>query len=369
MENADAWLKWLKEPFFGIETYRYLLALAFVFSGFLARRIASWGLHRLALAAKKTRFSFDDVLFESAGKPASAACLLVGLYMAMTVLPLPSKPVDVAFFVHALFKSLTIVLGIWFAVRLIDGLAVVMMDVARGTESRIDDQLVPIIRKSLKVFTVIVGGVLMIQNMGYSVGSLVASFGIGGAAIAFASKDMLSNLFGSVIVFFDRPFEVGDWILVDGIEGTVEEVGLRTTRVRTFANSVITVPNAKFTTDSINNWSRMRKRRISFTIGVTYDATPEQIEAGVKAVRKLIADDPAMNQDFSLVNFEGFGDSSLNIFVYCFTKTTNWAEFLEAKQTFLLAIMREFKALGLDFAFPTRTVHVVGAKGLEAVTN
>jgi MscS family membrane protein len=151
---------------------------------------------------------------------------------------------------------------------------------------------------------------------------------------------------------------VGDWVDLEGVEGTVEEVGLRTTRIRTFANALVTLPNMKLTTASITNWSRMQKRRIKMTIGVTYDSSPEQVEAGVKAIQDLIATTPEIRDDFYLVRFDAFGPSSLDIFVYCFTSTTVWAEFLAVKEKFLLDIMRKFKGLGLSFAFPTQTVHV-----------
>jgi MscS family membrane protein len=190
------------------------------------------------------------------------------------------------------------------------------------------------------------------------VGSLLAGLGIGGVAIALASKDTVANLFGSLVIFLDKPFQIGDWIEMGSIEGTVEEVGLRTTRVRTFANSLITIPNAKFTTEAVNNWSRMKKRRIKMTVGLTYDATPDKVEEAVLRIREIIAADEKIRNDFYLVNFDNLGPSSLDLFVYCFTETTNWAEFLQAKQEFLLKIMRAVEELGLEFAFPTQTLHV-----------
>jgi len=176
-----------------------------------------------------------------------------------------------------------------------------------------------------------------------------------------AAKESLSNIFGSIVILLDRPFKVGDWIEMNGLEGTIEEIGLRTTRVRTFANSLITVPNAKWTTSAINNWSRMQKRRISTKIGVTYDTTPEQIEALVETIRGLIRSDEGLRDEFFLVNFDGFGPSSLDIFIYCFTKTTQWGEYLTVKERFFLNIAREVHKAGLQFAFPTQTVHLAGS--------
>jgi MscS family membrane protein len=194
--------------------------------------------------------------------------------------------------------------------------------------------------------------------MGYSVGSLLAGLGIGGFAVAMASKDTVANLFGSLVIFLDKPFQIGDWIEMESTEGTVEEVGLRTTRIRTFANSLVTVPNLLFTSHTVNNWSRMKKRRIKMTIGITYSTSAKKVDELVNRIRQLIENDEHIRNDFYLVNFDSFGPSSLGIFVYCFTATTNWADFLQAKQEFMLNIMDCVKELGLEFAFPTQSIHV-----------
>jgi MscS family membrane protein len=222
-----------------------------------------------------------------------------------------------------------------------------------------------VVRKAAKVFLVITGSVMVVQNLGYSVASLLAGVGIGGAALAFASKDAVANVFGSIVIFVDRPFLIGDWIEVGDVEGTVESVGIRVTRVRTFANSVLTIPNAQFTILPINNWSRMRKRRIKLTVGLTYDATPDGVRAAVEAIRGIIRADDRLDQEFFLVNFHDFGESSLDIFCYLFTRTTDWTEHMQIRQEFMLAVMQAMADLDLQFAFPTRTVHVQG-ESIEA---
>jgi MscS family membrane protein len=297
-------------------------------------------------------------LFTALQKPAEWAVMVLGLYVAFSILPIPEKPIDIKRFVEALLSGASVALVIWFAIRLTDGLASILADKAARSETKLDDQLVPILRRSSKVFLVVIGIVLVLQNMGYSVGSLLAGLGIGGVALAMASKDTVANLFGSLVIFLDKPFQIGDWIEMDDIEGTVEEVGLRTTRVRTFANSLITVPNLLFTTKSTNNWSRMKKRRIKMSIGVTYSSSPDKIHRLVERIREIIDADEKIHSDFYLVNFDNFGPSSLDIFIYCFTVTTNWAEFLQAKQELMLKVMRAVEALGLSFAFPTQSIHV-----------
>nr|WP_255216859.1 mechanosensitive ion channel family protein [Pseudenhygromyxa sp. WMMC2535] len=165
-------------------------------------------------------------------------------------------------------------------------------------------------------------------------------------------------MFGSIVIFVDRPFQVGDWVEIGEHEGTIEEVGLRVTRIRTFANSLITIPNSTLTTTAINNWSRMQKRRIKLTIGVTYDATPDQLKAAVDGILEALHGDRRIAQDFMLVNFTNFGASSLEIFVYCFTLTTRWDEYMQIREEVLFEFMRRLHDLGLSFAFPSQSLYI-----------
>jgi MscS family membrane protein len=353
----------------GIEVWVFAASFGAMFFGFVLKKAVSVLIRRFIKAAQKTRFTLDDVLFTALLKPLEWAAAAGGVFLALGILPLPSEPVNVARFVDAMMNGTVVALIIWFAIRLMNGLTDVWAQKAAQTETKLDDQLVPIVRRSSKVFLVIIGAVLVLQNMGYSVGSLLAGLGIGGVAVAMASKDTVANLFGSFVIFFDKPFQIGDWIEMGDVEGTVEEVGLRTTRIRTFANSLITVPNLLFTTQPINNWSLMKKRRIKMNIGVTYSTSPEKMNDLVTRIREIIRDDERLHSDFFLVNFDNFGPSSLDVFIYCFTVTTVWAEFLETKQELMLNVMNAVHALGLSFAFPTQSVHIESVPGApEALT-
>lgn len=356
-------VEFLKTEFLGISLGTYFAALGAIIAGLLAKRLVKSVFNRLARLAEKTKLRFDDVLISALSRPLEWAMGLGGIFAALYILPLPSEPVDIAKFVGAMFMAVVVLLVTWIAVRLVDGLCKWWEDRAKKTKSKLDDQLVPIVRQSSKVFLYIIGVVFLLQNLGYSVVSLLAGFGLGGAALALASKDTVANLFGSIVIFFDKPFQIGDWIEMKDLEGTVEDVGLRTTRVRTFANSLVTVPNSLFTRDPVNNWSRMKKRRIKMIIGVSYNASPEKIDELVLKIRQLIEEDEKLHQDFYLVNFDNFGPYSLDIFIYCFTRSTVWAEFLQAKQEFMLRIMHVVKELGLELAFPTQSIHVKSLPG------
>ncbi len=349
--------------FVGVTIEQMIYAFLAILAGFTGKWLSTYALAYVARLASKTRTSVDDIFITALAKPLGWGMVLGGIHVALRVLPLPTEPVDVDHFVMALAKGASVVLMIWFGIRLSDGVLGRWAEKATATDSKLDDQVIPILRRTIKVFLILLGLAMFLQNMGYSVGSLLAGLGIGGAAIAFASKDTLANLFGAIVIFLDRPFELGDWVEIGDQEGTVEEVGLRTTRIRTFANSLITMPNANLTTTPINNWSKMQKRRISITIGVTYDTPPDKVEQAVQAIRDLIAGYDDFRQDFWMVHFKGFGPSSQDIMVYCFTTTTVWVEFMAAQERFLLDISRRFQALGVSFAFPTQTVHVASLPG------
>lgn len=333
-------------------------ALVAVVLGFLLRRIARAVLDRLRRITDKTKTAWDDIVFDAIEKPLGFAFIVAGVGAALLLLDPPEAPVNIKRFVEAGLRAMAAVIVVWFALRLIDGVALQLQKIAAKTESKLDDQVLPILRTSAKVFAVLIGAMVIVQNLGYSIGSLLAGLGLGGAAIALASKDTVANLFGSLVIFIDRPFQIGDWVAIGSIEGTVEEVGLRTTRIRTFANSLITLPNHLLTTSSIENWSAMQKRRISVNVGVTYGTSPSQMNELVKRFRKVLENDDRILQDFFLVNFNNFGPSSLDVFVYCFTKTTNWAEYLQVRQEVFLEFMKVVDELGLSFAFPSQSLYL-----------
>lgn len=340
----------------GVSVRSALVALVAVAIGFLVGSRIEIGFRKLADRIPPT--SLRRATLRAIDRPLGWAARGIGIWFAVRAMPLTELEVDVSRFIARMLVAVTVGLATWLGVRIVDELATVWAERALLTESSYDDQLVPVVRKAGKVFLVITGSVMIVQNLGYSVASLLAGVGIGGAALAFASKDAVANVFGSIVIFVDRPFLVGDWIEVGDVEGTVEAVGIRVTRIRTFANSLITLPNAQFTTMPINNWSRMRKRRITLTVGLTYDTTPEQMRAAVDAIRGIIRADERLDQDFFLVNFHDFGESSLNIYCYLFTRTTGWAEHMQIREEFMLAVMQAMADLGLKFALPSRTVRV-----------
>ena len=351
----------------GVATWRFAAAVLLVFLGFAARRVII-GVFRgyLKRRADKSAAEWDDELVAHVPGPLAALGQILIWHAAVGLLQLPKEPVD---FRRYVFQGLSV--AVWFAVawllmRMVDVLAGVLARASSKTESKLDDQLIPMVRKTLKlvIFATIV--IMLIQNLGYSVSSLLASLGVGGLALALAAKDTVANLFGSVVVFTDRPFQIGDWVQFGSVEGTVEEVGFRTTRIRRFDKSLVTVPNATFSSSPIINHSERPIRRISMTVGVSYEASAGQLRAVLNDLRALIESHPDIDDSFSFVHFSEFGDSSLGLQIYCFTKSTVWTEFLAAREDLMLQIMDVVEANGLEMAFPTRTVYLRDEQWPEA---
>lgn len=247
-------------------------------------------------------------------------------------------------------------IAVWFAFRAIEAVCSRLEAIAAKTETNVDDHLVPLARTVLRVGSVVVAFLLIAQSQGYSITTLVAGLGLGGLAIALAAQDTLANVLGSLAIVGDRPFQVGDWVLVDGYEGTVERVGLRSTRVRTFYDSVVSVPNSKVVNSIVDNMGQRKFRRMKHMLALRYDTDPDRIQAFVDGIRGLILKNPAMRHDYFEIHLNRFADSSVDILVYCFFRVPNWHEELSERHNFLLSILRLAKETGVDFAFPTRTL-------------
>ncbi len=351
--------EWMNNEILGITVAQYATALGIILIAFIAKKIFAFFFTKAILPlAQKTRKEFDDRLLTCLKKPAEFLVFLIGLFIAKEVLQLPAEPYDLASLANSTLKSLVILTIAWFCFNLVDVVDHYLNRWAKQTESALDDHLAPLVRKSLRIFIVVMAGLMAIQTFGYPVTGVIASLGIGGLAFAFAAKDTLANIFGSLMIIFDRPFHIGDWIKAGDMEGTVEEVGFRSTKIRTFAKTLISVPNNVIANMALDNYSRMPKRRIKLTVGVTYDASTAQMREAVRGIRELLKNHPAIDQEFFLVNFTDFGASSLDIMVYCFTTTTVWGDYLDAREDVCLKIMETLEELGLDIAFPSTTVYL-----------
>jgi MscS family membrane protein len=198
----------------------------------------------------------------------------------------------------------------------------------------------------------------ILQEWGYNISGFLASLGLIGMALALAARDTVSNLFGSVVIFSDKPFEVGDWIKTNEVEGTVENIGMRSTKVRTFAHALVSVPNGTLAHSSILNWTKMGKRRVKFDIGLTYNTDEKQMRNIVAQIKDMLSTHKDIHPQTIHIYFSAFSDSSLNIFCYYFTKSTVWDEFMKIREDTLFKIMNIVKANGSSFAYPSQTMYI-----------
>ncbi len=307
--------------------------------------------------ARKTRTELDNLLIEALRKPLEIGIIAIGIGIAITVLGLPREPVDLPRIAGAILTFGVTVLAAWTLFRLIDALSKFLLESARKTESKIDDTLIPLFRKAAKIFVAVMAFVVAVQNLGYSISGLLAGLGIGGLAIALAARDTLANVFGSITILIDKPFKVGDWVSGPGFEGVVEEIGFRSTRIRTFHKTLISIPNNTLVNMTIDNRQAMPMRRMDFVVGVTYDTTVEQMRRALEEIRNILVSHEGVDPESVMVRFLEFGGSSLDIKIKCFTKSTDYNEHVAIREELHLRIMEKLSELGLEIAFPSQTLY------------
>ena len=259
-------------------------------------------------------------------------------------------------------KAVALVAGVWGSYRLVDVVCNALERKALRSVSKYDDLLVPLVRKTLKVAVFVVGFVVVANIFEFDVSGILAGLGLGGLAFALAAQDTVKNVFGSLTVVLDRPFEVGDWVKIDDVEGCVEEVGFRSTRVRTFYSSLISLPNAKLLTATVDNMGRRQYRRFTTTLGVTYDTPPDKLEALCEGIRELIRQHPYTRKDYFQVWVSGLADCSIDVLLYLFWECPDWTGELRSRQEFILDVLRLCERLGVEIAFPTQTLHVAAGE-------
>ncbi|MGM0587652.1 MAG: mechanosensitive ion channel family protein [Bacteroidota bacterium] len=342
--------------YLGLQLWQFGAILLLIILGLILRKLFEFFIHQYALKlARKSETTWDDQLLYHIERPAGFTLLMTFFWLFYTNIQLS---VTTNYYLST-FLEIAVSGGlVWLLYNLSNVLSDYLTELTADTESKLDDQLVPLIRKSLKVFIVVLGILFILQNNGINVASLIAGLGLGGLAFALAARDTLANLFGSITIFLDKPFQIGDWIKTPTVEGTVEEVGFRSTRIRTFHNSLISVPNAKMADAEVDNLGLREYRRLKTVLNLTYDTSPKQMEAFVEGIKAIITANEYMRQDFYEVHFYNYGAHSLDVLVYCFFDVETWSEELQQRHNFFLEIMRLAQQVGVEFAFPTQTLHV-----------
>lgn len=302
-------------------------------------------------ATAKTKSTLDDLLVETLEDPIVVFVVLIGASFALVQLTFPEW-LDV--WLHRVVYIAVTLNFTWLISRLVDALIrEYVVPLAEKSESDFDDQVIPIARKGLRSIIWTLGIILALNNAGYDVAALLAGLGLGGLALAMAAKDTVANIFGGVTIFTDKPFKVYDRVKINGYDGIVEEVGIRSTRIRTLEGRIITVPNHYFTDNILENVSSEPSRKVVLKLGLVYDTTPENMEKAIQILKEIHAKDPALNEKIWLT-FDQFGDFALGITFIYYIDPEN--DIPDTQSRINLAVLKQFNAAGLSFAFPTQTI-------------
>ena len=353
--------------FVGLYIWQHLGILLIIFLSFLIHKLLSFLLSRL-LYRGAHQMGYDKLVRPYLLPVAKPISLFIVFVFVMVAFPLLQLPVELAKYFTFFFKAILPFFATLVFYKLIDVFSLYLEKISGKKDSGIDDHVIPIIRKVLRVFVVIIGGLFILQNLDVNITALLAGLSIGGLAVALAAQDTLKNFFGSLMIFLDKPFSIGHWITSGEIDGTVEDVGFRSTRIRTFRNSLYYVPNGRLADSAIDNHGLREFRRFFMHIAITYDTPPDLIEVFVQGLRKIVDNHPKTRKDFYIVEFNEMGDFSLRIMFYIFFAVPTWPEELKARHEVLIEIVRLAEKLGVRFAFPTSTLHMENFPGKESLT-
>jgi MscS family membrane protein len=353
------------EVFSGISWFKLILCLFLLFLVLLIERIV-----RLAIDRKRKKAEEEEakkikyLVLEAVAKPLSFLIWVYGIYIVLTPLFVHFQKPDGTNLIHTVAQK-TADLGaavalFWLIFKLVSVVDFHLKKWSASTDSSIDDVLAPLFGKTLRVFIVIIGGILIIQNLtGVKIGPLLTSLGIGGIAVALAAKDSIANFFGTLTILLDKPFQVGERVIIDNYDGVVEDVGFRSTRIRTLTGHLVSIPNEKVVNSGLENIGKRPHIRWLTNITITYDTPPNKVEKAVSIITEILDNHEGMHPDFPpRVYFNGFNDWSLNISVFAWYHPANYWDMQEWQQRTCLEILRKFNDEGIDFAFPSRTLYL-----------
>jgi len=341
----------------GNTTTHYVIAALFLVGSYLLRRgVTTFVFGFFKRFASRTQSTLDDKLFPALEGPVAAFIAIAGAVAALKVLKFSEQADAVFGYASTVAFSLTL---FWFFLRAFNTVLDHVHELARSRQMGIA-AFMPWIKKSLITVFVVFGLLMIAQSLGADVKAFLAGLGLGGLAFALAAQDTIANLFGSVVVAIDQPFKIGEAVQIGTNVGVVEDIGLRSTKIRTLDKALVIIPNKTVAGEAITNLSRFTQRRVAQTLGLTYDTTPDQMESIVAELRRLITEEPGVDKNSVVVSFNNYGASSLDILVVYLTVGPDFGEHLKIRERLNLAFMRAVAARGLSFAFPTQTVQLDG---------
>lgn len=346
---------------YGVDVGQVLMALGvFILFLILRRVFSSVVIGILHTWTSRTRSQVDDKLLEALREPLRFVFVVAGFYAATRVAPFP-EAVDAIF--TKITRSLIAFTIFWSLYRAVEPLSF-LFDRVVGLfgQDGLRDSIRGFFAKVVKFAIAAIGVAAILEEWDFNVGAVLGGLGLIGMAVAFGAQNLIANLFAGLSIFVEHIFEVGDWIRSPDVEGTVEDIGFRTTKVRRFDMALTTIPNAKLSEQAVVNFSRMTNRRIYWKIGLEYRSTADQLQQVVNGIRDYVMSDDAFETDprrtTTMVHIDSFNASSIDIMLYCFTKTTSWTQWMAVKEQLALEIKQIVEDAGTGFAFPSQSLYV-----------
>ena len=331
------------------------IAIGILLFVFLFRKIFTTLMYKFFSGInKQARTDLSMKFFQSFEKPVHWLFFVIGLYIAADYFPYMKQ--DNILFLHLVRSSIIVLIakGLY---NLSSATSLIFSNMNENSKFKVDDILVPFLSKAIRFIIIAITISIVAMEFEYDVSGFVAGLGLGGLAFALAAKDALANLFGGIVIISEKPFTIGDWILTPSVEGTVEDITFRSTKVRTFAQAVVTVPNATLANEAITNWSQMGKRQVSFNLRLTFDTPIDRIKLVVQNMEDYLKNHPGVHQETIFVKLDQYKENGLDIMFYFFTKTTNWEAYLNVKQEINFHIMKTLENEDVSIAIPSRRVY------------
>jgi MscS family membrane protein len=307
--------------------------------------------------ADKTRFDADTKIVSAFEKPVTNFFGILGFYFAFKILTMAYNIINIPT-IDKVFSSVVVILISWGLYNLTEESSLLFEKMHRAYDIKVDKILFPFISKILR-FTLIALAINVIANIwSIPIQGFITGLGLGGLAFALAAKDAAANIIAGIFIILDKPFTIGDWVSIDNLEGTIESISFRITKIRTFDEAIITMPNSKLANEPLTNFSRRGKRRIYFNLGVTYGTSRDKLKSCVDNIRNMIVNHPQVNKETIFVRFDKFNASSLDIFIYFFADATELREYLKIKEDINFKIIEILEQLGVSMAFPSTSIYV-----------
>lgn len=345
--------EFLSQTFYGNTIQNWFISCGIFLASIIVAKTTYWAIGKyVKKITAKTKTNLDDLLVDKLEEPIVYGLVIIGFYWGFLRLDF-GENVD-NFFKH-LFTIIFILNITWLIVRVIDALIEeYIVPLVSKSESDLDDQLMPVIRKVVKAILWSVGIIIGLNNAGFDVAALIAGLGIGGLALALAAQDTVKNIFGGLMIFVDKPFKITDRIKIDSWDGVVEEIGIRSTRLRTLEGRIVTMPNARFSENAVENVTKEPTRKVISNLGLTYETSPEKMEQALQILKNIASNNENV-LDEALVSFNNWGDFSMGILYIYYIKAGS--DILVTQTEMNMAILKQFNEAGLDFAYPTQTIY------------